>query len=237
MDDLERKLARAPKEKGKLIVVDGVFSMEGDLVDLPAVTRLAERYGAGVMVDDAHGLGVLGENGRGTPEHFGLEDEVDLVMGTFSKSLATVGGFVAGDRTIVDYIKHNARSEIFSAAPAPASVAAAMQALEIVEREPERRKRLWENTKYMKGQLRALGFDTGDSQSPVIPITIGEDLTTFVMVKRLQEEGVFANAVISPAVPPGCSLIRTSYMATHERKHLDRALDVLEKVGREIGAI
>ena len=235
MDDLERKLARAPKEKGKLIVVDGVFSMEGDLVDLPALTRLAKRYGAGVMVDDAHGLGVLGENGRGTPEHFGLEDKVDLVMGTFSKSLATVGGFIAGDRTIVDYIKHNARSEIFSAAPPPASVAAAMQALEIVEREPERRERLWENTKYMKSQLRALGFDTGESQSPVIPITIGEDLTTFVMVKRLQEEGVFANAVISPAVPPGCSLIRTSYMATHERKHLDRALDVLEKVGREIG--
>ena len=237
MDDLEGKLARAPKEKGKLIVVDGVFSMEGDLVDLPTVTKLAKRYGAGVMVDDAHGLGVFGENGRGTPEHFGLEDKVDLVMGTFSKSLATVGGFIAGDRTIVDYIKHNARSEIFSAAPPPASVAAAMQALEIVEREPERRKRLWENTKYMKSQLRALGFDTGDSQSPVIPITIGEDLTTFVMVKRLQEEGVFANAVISPAVPPGCSLIRTSYMATHERKHLDRALDVLEKVGREIGVI
>jgi 8-amino-7-oxononanoate synthase len=237
MDDLEGKLARAPKEKGKLIVVDGVFSMEGDLVDLPAVTKLAKRYGAGVMVDDAHGLGVFGESGRGTPEHFGLEDEVDLVMGTFSKSLATVGGFIAGDRTIIDYIKHNARSEIFSAAPPPASVAAAMQALEIVEREPERRKRLWENTKYMKSQLRALGFDTGDSQSPVIPITIGEDLTTFVMVKRLQEEGVFANAVISPAVPPGCSLIRTSYMATHERKHLDRALDVLEKVGRELGVI
>ena len=237
MGDLEGRLARAPKEKGKLIVVDGVFSMEGDLVDLPAVTKLAKRHGAGVMVDDAHGLGVFGENGRGTPEHFGLEDEVDLVMGTFSKSLATVGGFIAGDRTIVDYIKHNARSEIFSAALPPASVAAAMQALEIVEREPERRKRLWENTKYMKSQLRALGFDTGDSQSPVIPITIGEDLTTFVMVKRLQEEGVFANAVISPAVPPGCSLIRTSYMATHERKHLDRALDVLEKVGREIGVI
>jgi len=237
MVDLESKLARAPKDKGKLIVVDGVFSMEGDLADLPAVTRLARRYGAGVMVDDAHGLGVFGENGRGTSEHFGLEGEVDLVMGTFSKSLATVGGFVAGDRAIVDYIKHHARSEIFSAAPPPASVAAAMQALEIVEREPERRKRLWENTKYMKNQLRALGFDTGNSQSPVIPISIGEDLTTFVMVKRLQEEGVFANAVISPAVPAGCSLIRTSYMATHERKHLDRALDVLEKVGRELGVI
>jgi 8-amino-7-oxononanoate synthase len=237
MGDLERKLARTPEKKGKLIVVDGVFSMEGDLVDLPAVVELARSYGAGVMVDDAHGLGVLGENGRGTPEHFGLEDEVDLVMGTFSKSLATVGGFVAGDRTIVDYIKHNARSEIFSAAPPPASVAAAMQALEIVEREPERRKRLWENTKYMKGQLDALGFGTGESRSPVIPITIGEDFTTFVMVKRLQEEGVFANAVISPAVPPGCSLIRTSYMATHERKHLDRALEVLSQVGREVGIL
>ena len=237
MQDLAGKLARAPADKGKLVVVDGVFSMEGDLADLPTLTKLAAEYGAAVMVDDAHGLGVFGEHGRGTPEHFGLEDRVDLVMGTFSKSLATVGGFIAGDESVIDYLRHKARSAIFSAAPPPASAAAATAALKIVEREPERRERLWENTRYMKSELRSLGFDTGDSESPVIPIVIGSDLATFTAVKRLEEEGVFANAVISPAVPQGCSLIRTSYMATHERKHLDRALEVLAAVGRELGVI
>jgi 8-amino-7-oxononanoate synthase len=237
MQDLAGKLARAPADKNKLIVVDGVFSMEGDLANLPALTRLAAEYGAALMVDDAHGLGVFGERGRGTPEYFGLEDSVDLVMGTFSKSLATVGGFIAGDENAVDYIKHNARSAIFSAALPPASAAAASEALKIVEREPERRKRLWANTRYMRSELRSLGFDTGNSESPVIPIVIGSDLATFTAVKRLQEEGVFANAAVSPAVPPGGSLIRTSYMATHERKHLDRALEVLAAVGRELGVI
>jgi len=237
LDELEGKLARASADKGKLIVVDGVFSMEGDLADLPSLTKLAKKYGAGLMVDDAHGLGVFGQNGRGTPEHFGVEGEVDLVTGTFSKSLASVGGFVAGDESVIDYIRHNARSQIFSASPPPACVAAALQALRIVEREPERRKRLWENTDYMKKELRNCGFNTGDSVSPIIPILIGEDLTTFIMVKRLQEEGVFANAVISPAVPPECSMIRTSYMATHEREHLDRALETLSKVGKEIGVL
>jgi len=237
LDDLEGKLARAPEEKGKMIVVDGVFSMEGDIADLPGLAKLAKRYGAALMVDDAHGLGVFGENGRGTPEHFGVESEVDLVTGTFSKSLAAVGGFVAGDESVIDYLRHNARSQIFSAAPPPASVAAALQALRIVEREPERRKRLWENTNYMKRELRDRGFNTGDSVSPVIPIVIGEDLTTFIMVKRLQEEGVFANAVIAPAVPPECSMIRTSYMATHEREHLDRALEILTRVAKEVGVL
>ena len=235
--DLEAKLARASEEKGKLIVVDGVFSMEGDLADLPGLAKLAKRYDAALMVDDAHGLGVFGENGRGTPEHFGVEGEIDLVSGTFSKSLAAVGGFVAGDANVIDYIRHNARSQIFSAAPPPASVAAALQALRIVEREPERRKRLWENTHYMKCELQDRGFDTGESVSPIIPIVIGEDLTTFIMVKRLQEEGVFANAVISPAVPPECSMIRTSYMATHEREHLDRALAIITKVAKEVGVL
>jgi 8-amino-7-oxononanoate synthase len=235
--DLEGKLARAPKEKGKLIVVDGVFSMEGDLADLPALTKLADKYGAALMVDDAHGLGVFGEKGRGTPEHFGVEDQVDLVAGTFSKSLASVGGFIAGDESVIDYIRHNARSQIFSAAPPPASMAAALQALRIIEREPYRIKRLWENTNYMKAELQDRGFDTGDSVSPIIPIMIGEDLTTFIMVKRLQEEGVFANAVISPAVPAGSALIRTSYMATHEREHLDRALAILTRVAKEVGVL
>ncbi len=237
MADLEKKLRSADPEKGKLIVVDGVFSMEGDVADLPRIVDLKHRYRARVMVDDAHGLGVFGEHGRGTPEHFGLEHEVDLVMGTFSKSLATVGGFIAGESDVIDYIKHNARSEIFSAAPPPASVAAAMKALEIVEREPERRKHLWENTAYMKHELEVLGFDTGDTASPVVPLVVGEDVKAFVMTKRLQEEGVFVNPVVAPAVPPGRAMIRTSYMATHEREHLDRALEAFSLVGRELGII
>lgn len=235
MASLEQKLAAAPAGWGKLIVVDGVFSMEGDLAPLPEIARLKQQYGARLMVDDAHGIGVLGASGRGTAEHFGVEADVDLVMGTFSKSLAAVGGFVAGDALVIDFIRHNARSQIFSAAPPPASVAAAAKALEIVEREPERRKQLWENTTYMRRELRSLGFDTGDSESPVIPIVVGDDLQTFKMVRRLDEEGVFVNCVISPAVPIGRAMIRTSYMATHTRAHLDRALDALARVGREFG--
>jgi len=237
MGDLSRRLTTAPAGRGKLIVVDGVFSMEGDLADLPSIVRLKREHGARLMVDDAHGLGVLGEHGRGTAEHFGLESEVDLVMGTFSKSLATVGGFVAADARVIDYIRHHARSAIFSAAPPPASAAAALAALDIVEREPERRKQLWENTAYLKRGLVALGFDTGDSQTPVIPVVNGEDRTAFEMVVRLQEEGVFANPVITPAVPPGRAMIRTSLMATHTREHLDRALSGLARVGRSLGVI
>jgi 8-amino-7-oxononanoate synthase len=232
---LESKLAAVPADWGRFIVVDGVFSMEGDLCKLPEIVKAKERYGARLMVDDAHGLGVLGESGRGTAEHFGLEAEVDLVMGTFSKSLATVGGFVAGDAAVIDFIKHTARSGIFSAAPPPASVAAASKALDIVEREPERRKQLWDTTHYMKRELAALGFDTGESESPVIPIVVGDDLLAFRMVRRLHEEGVFVNCVISPAVPVGRAMLRTSYMATHTRAHLDRALDALARVGRELG--
>ena len=189
------------------------------------------------MIHDAHGIGVMGEAGRGTAEHFGLEDETDLVMGTFSKSLAAVGGFVAGDRVVVDYIKHKARSLIFSAAPPPASVASVIKALEIIEREPERRERLWEHTDYMKREFSTLGFDTGDSASPVIPLVVGEDMAAFKMTIRLQEEGVFANPVVSPAVPVGRAMMRTSYMATHTRNQLDRALDAFRKVGREMGVI
>jgi len=237
MADLEKKLANAPDDRGKLIVVDGVFSMEGDLAPLPEIAALAERYGSRLMVDDAHGLGVFGENGRGTPEHFGLEDQVDLVMGTFSKSLATVGGFVAGDRYVIEHIKHNARAEIFSAAPPPASMAAAIKALELVEREPERRKALWENTDYMQQELGGLGFDTGAAASPVIPLCVGDDLKAYTMATRLEEEGVFVNPVVSPAVPPERAMIRTSYMATHTREHLDRALEAIALVGRELDVI
>jgi 7-keto-8-aminopelargonate synthetase-like enzyme len=220
-----------------MIVVDGVFSMEGDIADLPGLVTLKKSYDARLMVDDAHGIGVLGANGRGTAEHFGVEHDVDLVMGTFSKSLAAIGGYIAGDEAVIDFIRHHARSQIFSAAPPPASVGAAMKALEIVQREPERRKRLWENTAYMKRELDALGYDTGDSDSPVIPLVVGEDVTAFRMAIRLQELGVFVNPVITPAVPKGRAMIRTSYMATHTREHLDRALDALSKAGTELGVL
>jgi len=190
-----------------------------------------------MMVDDAHGIGVLGRTGRGTAEHFGLEHEVDLIMGTFSKSMASVGGFIAGNATVIDYIKHRARPLIFSAAPPPASAAAALATIEIMEGEPERRQRLWDNTRFFGGGLRSLGFDTGESKSPVVPIVVGEDLTALRMVHRLQEEGVFVNCVLSPATPPGRALIRTSLMATHTQESLARALDAFEKVGREVGLV
>lgn len=237
MEDLERKLAMTGDDVGKMIVVDGVFSMEGDLCKLPEIVRLKNRYGARLMVDDAHGLGVLGEFGRGTGEHFGLDSEVDLVMGTFSKSLAAAGGFIAGDRYIVDFIRHHARAQIFSAAPPPALAAAVLKALDIVVREPERRAVLWENTHYMQGELRSLGFDTGHSETPVIPMVVGNDHTVFSMVSHLHADGVFVNPVITPAVPPGRAMIRTSYMATHNRGHLDEALFALRKHGREAGVI
>ena len=237
MDALEERLRSVGDDRSALIAVDGVFSMEGDLADLPGIAALKRKFGARLMVDDAHGVGVMGKHGRGTAEHFGVEDEADLVMGTFSKSLAAVGGFVAGDRTVIDFVKHHARSLMFSASPPPASVASVIKALEVIEREPERRQRLWENTDYMKREFTRMGFDTGDSESPVIPLLVGEDMTAFKMTILLQEEGVFANPVVSPAVPPGRAMIRTSYMATHTRDHLDRALEAIQKVGREMGVI
>ncbi len=237
MKDLAGKLERVDDKKGKMIIVDGVFSMEGDLCDLPGLVELKNQHKARLVVDDAHGLGVFGENGRGTAEHFGLEDEVDLITGTFSKSLATIGGFIVSNKTVIEFIKHHARSQIFSAAPPPPMAAAVIAAIDIIEREPERRKQLWENTHYMQRELGNIGFDTGDSDSPVIPILVGEEFTTFQMTKRLQEEGVFVNPIVPPAVPPGQAMIRTSYMATHEREHLDQALAALEKVAREFDVI
>lgn len=236
-EDLERKLSRVAPDKGKLIVVDGVFSMEGDVAPLPEIVRLKKAYEAGLFVDEAHSLGVFGEHGRGIAEHFGVEQDVDLVMGTFSKSLATVGGFIAGDARIIDYVQHTARAQIFTAAMPPGSVAAVEAALDILEAEPERREQLWENTRYMKRELEALGFETCGSQSPVIPLLIGDDLATYQMANRLQEEGVFVNAVVTPAVPPGHGVIRTSYMATHTREHLDQALGAIARVGRELSVI
>ncbi len=237
MEILEERLRSVGGDRASMIVVDGVFSMEGDIANVPQIVELKRKYGARLMIDDAHGIGVMGEHGRGTAEHFGLESEADLVMGTFSKSLATVGGFVAGDSNIIDYVKHTARSLMFSAAPPPASVASVIKALEIIEREPERRARLWENTAYMKHEFTAMGFDTGESASPIIPLVVGDDMAAFRMTMRLQEEGVFVNPVVSPAVPEGRAMIRTSYMATHTREHLDRSLEAIRKVGREMEVI
>jgi 8-amino-7-oxononanoate synthase len=232
--DLARLMQNDITAHGRFIVVDGVFSMEGDIARLPEIVAAARKYEAGLMVDDAHSIGVLGRTGRGTAEHFGLEDEVDLVMGTFSKSMASVGGFIAGDETVIDYIKHRARTMIFSAAPPPASVAAALATVEIMEREPERRARLWETARFFSEGLRSLGLDTAGSETPVVPIVVGEDAAALAMVQRLDEEGVFVNCVLSPATPPGRALIRTSLMATHTREQLTRALEAIERVAREL---
>ena len=234
--DLERVL-EATKDKRKLIIVDGVFSMEGDIADLPAIVRLAKAYGARIMVDDAHGIGVLGKGGRGTAEHFGLENEVDLIMGTYSKSLAAIGGFIAGPSDVVNWIKHLGRSMIFSASLPPPLVASVSAALDIIEEQPELRARLWRNTHKMLRGYKTLGYDTGTSETPIIPILIKDTLKTYQMCKLLFENGVFVNPIISPAVPPGRELLRTSYMATHTEEQLDKVLVAFEKVGRQLGVI
>jgi len=237
MDELEGLLQREPPDRGKLIIVDGVFSMRGDLANIPRIVELAREYGANVIVDDAHGVGVMGEHGRGTAEHYGLNDEVDLVIGTFSKSFASLGGFVAGPEEVIHYIKHHARALIFSASITPASAAAALAALDVIEAEPERRARLWEVVAKMKTAFDSMGFDTDASDSPVIPLRVGSDIDTFRFWRALFDNGVFTNPVISPAVPPGEGLIRTSYMATHTDEDLDRVIEVVGNVGREFGLI
>lgn len=237
MKDLERILSTLNRECGKLIVVDGVFSMEGDLANLPVIVELAKKYDARVMVDDAHGIGVMGKNGRGTAEHFGVEDEVDLIMGTFSKSFASLGGFVAGERKVISYIKHFARSLIFSASITPASVATVLATLEIIETEPERRERLWEITHKMRTGFQAMGYNTGSSETPIIPVIIGNDELTFLLWRFLREDGIFANPVIYPAVPKEHTLIRTSYSATHTDEELERVLESFRKCGQLTGII
>jgi len=236
MADLERVL-REYEDKDTLIVVDGVFSMEGDIANLPDIVTLAKKYGARLMVDDAHGIGVLGKTGRGTAEHFGLEDEVDLIMGTYSKSLASIGGFISGSADVIHYIKHLARALVFSASPPPASVASVSVAIDIIESEPERREQLWKNTQKMLDGFKQIGFQTGRSETPIIPVIVGDDEKAFLMAMMLQEEGIFANVAVTPAVPTGMALIRTSYMATHTDEHLDKVLKAFEKVGRKLGLI
>lgn len=236
MEDLERLLMQY-NDKGKLIVVDGVFSMEGDIVNLPEIVRLAKRYNARIMVDDAHGIGVLGKTGRGTAEHFGLEDKVDLIMGTYSKSLASIGGFIAASESVIHYVKHFARSLIFSASPPPASISSVSAAVDIIDNEPERRERLWKNTKKMLESFKSMGFDTGESQTPIVPIIVGDDMKAFRVARMLHDRGIFANVAVSPAVPNGRALIRTSYMATHTDEQLDRVLEAFKEVGKELGII
>jgi 7-keto-8-aminopelargonate synthetase-like enzyme len=236
MEHLERVLQSLPEENGKLIVVDGLFSMEGDLAPLPEMAPLAKKYGARLMVDDAHAMGVLG-GGRGTAAHYGMNGEVDLIMSTFSKSFASLGGFIAGDEAVVHYIKHYARSLIFSASIPPASTAAALAALEVMRAEPERIERVNEIGKKMREGFHNLGFNTGHSVSPIIPIITGDDQLTFLTWKLLFENGVFVNPVISPAVAPGHQLLRTSYMATHTDDQLDCVLDTFAKVGKQVGLI
>ncbi|UCC45781.1 MAG: aminotransferase class I/II-fold pyridoxal phosphate-dependent enzyme [Candidatus Zixiibacteriota bacterium] len=240
MDDLERVLTRVRKNNhrgGVLVVVDGVFSMEGDMARLPEIVELAERFEAGVMVDDAHAIGYVGKKGSGTAEHFGLTDRVALTTGTFSKSFAALGGFVVGEAAVIEYIQHHSRALIFSASITPSSAAAVLKALDIIETEPERRERLWKNARRMLRELKELGFDTVNSETPIVPILVGEDLETFAFWKALFDNGLFTNPVISPAVPPGQAMIRTSYTATHTDEQLDRVVEVLAKVGREKGLI
>jgi len=221
---------------GVLIATDGIFSMEGDIVDLPSIVALADEFGARVLVDDAHSIGVLGENGGGTAEHFGLEGDVDLVMATFSKSFASIGGVAAGPETVIHYLKHHARTLIFSASMPPSAVATVLACLDVLEREPERRVELWANSEYLRGGLRDLGFDTVTSETPIIPVVTGNMPRTFEFWRALFDEGVFTNPVLPPAVPESSCRLRTSVMATHTRDQLDRILDAFTRVRARLGA-
>lgn len=230
MQQLEELLARCPDNRGKLIVVDGVFSMEGDLANLPEITKLAKKYGARLMVDDSHGIGTMGAHGRGTGEHFGLEDKVDVLMGTFSKSFASLGGFFAADKNVIDYAKHCSRPFIFSASIPPSNAAAVLAALKILRDDPDIVKRVNDNAEYMREGFKRIGLPAGESQAPIIPIMTYDDTRTFLITKALLEHGVYVNPVVSPAVPKGAALLRTSYTATHTKEQLDFALQQFDLV-------
>ncbi len=234
---LRRMLAAEKPSRGKLIAVDGVYSMEGDIADLPTLVELRREYGAAILVDDAHAVGVLGETGAGTAEHWGLTDEVDLILGTFSKSFASIGGFVAGRADVIDYLQHNARALMFSASMPPASAATVLKALEIIRDEPERREQLWKNTYRMMEGFKSIGFDIGPTETPIVPILIGPMEKTFVFWRALFEAGVFSNPVVPPAVPEGSCRLRTSYMATHSDDDLDFVLEQVERVGKKLGVV
>jgi 8-amino-7-oxononanoate synthase len=237
MASLAHVLEACPPAAGKLIVVDGVFSMDGDIADLPEIVNLANRHDALIMVDDAHSIGVLGEQGSGTASHFGLTDQVELIMGTFSKSLASLGGFVAADASLIKYLKHQSRALIFSASMPPSNVAAVMAALEIIQSEPERIRAVHENTRRMADGLRRIGYSLGNSVTPILPVHIGDNLTCFKACRLLQDEGVFVNPIIAPAVEPGEALLRVSLMATHTFAQIDQALEKFQKVGKMLNLL
>jgi 8-amino-7-oxononanoate synthase len=237
MDALRNKLKLCHKDRIKLIVVDGIFSMEGDLINLPEVVKLAEHYGASIMVDDAHSLGVLGKNGSGTASYFGLTDKVDLIMGTFSKSFASLGGFIASDKEVINYIKHNSRSLIFSASMTPASAASVLAAIEIMENEPERIKHLWDMTAIALNGFKSAGFDTGKSETPIIPLFIRDDIKALQLTQNLLAEGVFVNPVVSPAVPKKDCLIRYSLMATHTKEQVEISIEKITKAAKALGIL
>lgn len=233
MESLEAQLKRCDPDKVKLIVTDGVFSMEGDVANLPEIVRLAKQYNAQVMVDEAHGIGVFGEGGRGTCDHFGVTDDVDLIMGTFSKSLASLGGFIATDKVVTNFLRHHSRSYIFTASITPASTAAVSAALDIILAEPERQEHLWEITNYALDNFRAMGCEIGNTSTPIIPLFIRDDYKTFHVTRDLLDEGVFVNPVVTPAVSPEDTLIRYSLMATHTKEQVTRSLEAIEKVFRK----
>jgi 8-amino-7-oxononanoate synthase len=237
MDDLERVIKKIPVEAGKLIVSDGVFSTGGEIVDLPRLNAIAKKYKARLLIDDAHSVGVIGKGGRGTASEFDLVDDIDLIMGTFSKSFASLGGFVAGEDKVVDYIKHHSPALIFSASPTPSSVAAAMAALEVLIAEPERVDRLVANAQRVRIGLIEAGFNVFEGRTGIVPVIVGDDTLAFKMWRLLYDAGIFVNVFISPGVPQGLQMMRTSYMATHEDEHLDFVIDVFKKCGEELGII
>ena len=237
MHVLESKLKRCAPDSLKLIVVDGIFSMEGDIANLPDLVRLADKYNATIMVDDAHSIGVLGKNGSGTSSHFGLTDKVDLIMGTFSKSLASLGGFIASDKETINYLKHNSRTLIFSASMTPASAASVLAAIYIMVSEPERINHLWEITHHALRRFKETGFDTGKSETPIIPLFIRDQLKSLLLTKALLEDGIFVNPVVSPAVPKEDCLIRYSLMATHTKEQVDISIEKITRAAKELGIL
>lgn len=237
MESLEKQLQRCEPDRVKLIVTDGVFSMEGDVANLPEIVRLAKKYNASIMVDEAHGIGVFGRGGRGTCDHFGVTDDVDLVMGTFSKSFASLGGFIATDKEITNFLRHHSRSYIFTASITPASTAAALKALDIMEQEPERQEHLWQLTDFALEGFRNMGCEIGHTSTPIIPLFIRDDFKTFKITRELFDEGLFVNPVVTPAVAPQDTLIRFSLMATHTKEQVEYALEKFEKVFRNNGII
>lgn len=237
VSSLEKVLSRLPEDAGKLVVVDGVYSMGGDIAPLPEIVAICKKYGARIMVDDAHGIGVTGPMGRGTAAHFGLLDQVDITMGTFSKSFASVGGFIAGNADVLHYIQHHARSLIFSASLPPANAATVLACLDIIEENPQIIDQLWANANYMRARLIEMGFDVGQSNTPIIPIIIRDDLRTVLAWRALVDSGVYTNPVLPPGVPANMSLLRTSYTATHTRAHLDRALEIFADVADRLDLI